>query len=141
MHYTWTIFADLVYCNRHQLCQNGGICLNSAEGNYTCQCPAGFKGPNCEHRLTHCGEEPCQNGAKCIQVREEFIQFCIHILFVKKQNGFHCECPEKGGIFGRFCQVRAPRGCQGENVRKRGKRSQLSLLPKNVLYHKSSFLG
>jgi hypothetical protein len=43
-------------------------------------------------------------------------------LFVKKPNGFHCECPAEKGIFGRFCQVRAPRGCQVENVRKMGTR-------------------
>jgi hypothetical protein len=36
--------------------------------------------------------------------------------FPKDPDGFHCECPE-GPIFGRFCQVRAPEGCQGENVR------------------------
>jgi hypothetical protein len=59
-------------------------------------------------------------------------------MFVKKPNGFHCECPEEGGIFGRFCQVRAPRGCQGENVRKMGKRlllrSVVFVARKNLTY-------
>jgi hypothetical protein len=63
-------------------------------------------------------------------------------LLVKKPNGFHCECPEKKGIFGRFCQVHAPRGCQGENVRKMSKRSLLRSRQKNVSYKKKpSFLG
>jgi hypothetical protein len=49
-----------------------------------------------------------------------------YLVCFKKLNGFHCECPEKGGIFGRFCQVRAPRGCQGENVRKMATRHFVS---------------
>ena len=32
-------------------CQNGGTCVNSADGlSYTCTCAAGYTGTNCESK-------------------------------------------------------------------------------------------
>lgn len=33
---------------RHQPCRNGGTCVNTSPGNYTCYCVPGFYGKNCE---------------------------------------------------------------------------------------------
>jgi len=68
---------DLVFCTKNSPCQNGGICQNNAEGNYTCKCIPGFGGRNCERKLTKCEEEPCYNGAKCIPVSSEAIIFYL----------------------------------------------------------------
>uniref|UniRef100_A0A915MCX2 Uncharacterized protein n=1 Tax=Meloidogyne javanica TaxID=6303 RepID=A0A915MCX2_MELJA len=88
---------DLVFCTKNSPCQNGGICQNNAEGNYTCKCIPGFGGRNCERKLTKCEEEPCYNGAKCIP------SFSY--------PGFRCSCSSILGLFGRFCEIKAPNGC------------------------------
>nr|CAD2177375.1 unnamed protein product [Meloidogyne enterolobii] len=88
---------DLVFCTKNSPCQNGGICQNNAEGNYTCKCIPGFGGRNCERKLTKCEEEPCYNGAKCIP------SFSY--------PGFRCLCPSLLGLYGRFCEIKAPNGC------------------------------
>ncbi|MEQ2257268.1 hypothetical protein ILYODFUR_033039, partial [Ilyodon furcidens] len=33
-------------------CQNGGTCMESSNSTYTCTCPEGFKGKNCEVEIT-----------------------------------------------------------------------------------------
>jgi hypothetical protein len=45
-------------------CQNGGTCENEWE-SYTCHCPAGFTGVNCEVNIDDCAGDPCLNGATC----------------------------------------------------------------------------
>uniref|UniRef100_A0A914MPT7 EGF-like domain-containing protein n=1 Tax=Meloidogyne incognita TaxID=6306 RepID=A0A914MPT7_MELIC len=89
---------DLIFCSKNSPCQNGGICQNNAEGNYTCKCRPGYGGINCERVLNNCEEEPCYNGAKCIN------------LF--SPPGFRCLCPPSLGLFGRFCEIKAPNGCR-----------------------------
>uniref|UniRef100_A0A1I8C2S0 EGF-like domain-containing protein n=1 Tax=Meloidogyne hapla TaxID=6305 RepID=A0A1I8C2S0_MELHA len=89
---------DLIFCSKNSPCQNGGICQNNAEGNYTCKCKPGYGGINCERQLNNCEEEPCYNGAKCIN------------LF--SSPGFRCECPPSLGLYGRFCEIKAPNGCK-----------------------------
>ncbi|KAI8520644.1 hypothetical protein Bbelb_003980 [Branchiostoma belcheri] len=46
-------------------CQNGGTCINM-ENAYRCQCPAQFKGVNCDTER-NCFNFPCQNGGTCIE--------------------------------------------------------------------------
>ncbi|MFO0761484.1 MAG: DNRLRE domain-containing protein [Byssovorax sp.] len=41
-------------------CQNGGACVDSANG-YTCQCPAGTSGVNCEQVTCPCAVDPKWN--------------------------------------------------------------------------------
>ncbi|VVC88877.1 unnamed protein product, partial [Leptidea sinapis] len=44
-------------------CKNGGIC-RSVEGSateYTCRCPIGFHGANCDEKLDPCESNPCGN--------------------------------------------------------------------------------
>uniref|UniRef100_A0A3B5MCN4 EGF-like domain-containing protein n=1 Tax=Xiphophorus couchianus TaxID=32473 RepID=A0A3B5MCN4_9TELE len=43
-------------------CFNGGTCLEAVGGGYSCRCPDGFTGSNCEKRLDQCSSGPCANG-------------------------------------------------------------------------------
>lgn len=43
--FSW-MFKDYDECVQNP-CVNGGTCYNN-EGSYTCYCPAGWTGPNCE---------------------------------------------------------------------------------------------
>lgn len=44
---------------------NGGTCKSTAPDRYTCTCPEGFGGANCDVVLNPCATEPCANGGKC----------------------------------------------------------------------------
>ncbi|KAH3829240.1 hypothetical protein DPMN_131234 [Dreissena polymorpha] len=45
-------------------CQNGATCVNGL-AQYTCQCVAGWNGPNCQTDIDECATLPCKNGATC----------------------------------------------------------------------------
>ncbi|XP_050442587.1 neurogenic locus protein delta-like [Adelges cooleyi] len=55
---------DLNYCTNHAPCKNGGTCLNTGQGLYTCLCPPGFTGPECNSGLTK-GQD-CSTGMTCL---------------------------------------------------------------------------
>lgn len=78
---------DLNYCTHHSPCRNGGICKNTGQGSYTCDCPSGFMGTNCEVEVNNCEQQPCANGGTCKTVGE----------------GYVCDCPE--GFTGRRCDI------------------------------------
>lgn len=79
---------DLNYCTRHQPCKNNATCRNTGHGQYTCDCPDGYTGTNCEIRVQNCSLQPCLNGASCTDIPE---------------GDFNCICPD--GFNGRYCQV------------------------------------
>lgn len=56
---------DLNYCTNHHPCQNGATCTNTGQGSYTCTCPPGFVGNNCEVEVNECDSSPCRNGGSC----------------------------------------------------------------------------
>jgi FG-GAP-like repeat/EGF-like domain/TGF-beta propeptide len=58
-------------------CQNGGSCVNGWDG-YTCSCPAGFQGANCETAIPAgpCAPAPCQNGGICIEGASNYTCQC-----------------------------------------------------------------
>lgn len=62
------VIVDLNFCTNNRPCQNGGTCTNTGEGAYTCTCPIGFTGKNCETEVDNCRIQPCENGGTC-QVR------------------------------------------------------------------------
>ncbi|XP_076814212.1 sushi, von Willebrand factor type A, EGF and pentraxin domain-containing protein 1-like isoform X2 [Clavelina lepadiformis] len=55
-------------------CQNGE-CQPSAAG-YICNCYPGYTGGNCEIDVDECAENPCENGANCTDLINEFSCSC-----------------------------------------------------------------
>ncbi|XP_038056532.1 neurogenic locus notch homolog protein 1-like isoform X2 [Patiria miniata] len=88
---------DLRYCSSNQPCRNGGTCLDSEDGNYTCQCVLDFTGITCETAtILHLCEEDCHNNGTCQEMERDVYQ---------------CQCSE--GFTGTNCQVAESRGLQG----------------------------
>ena len=40
--------ADSLFCENENPCVNGGICTYLGNSQYTCDCPLGYNGTNCE---------------------------------------------------------------------------------------------
>ncbi|MCL4135058.1 UNVERIFIED_CONTAM: hypothetical protein GTU68_054201, partial [Idotea baltica] len=69
---------DLNYCTNHSPCKNGATCFNTKPGSYSCQCPSGFNGTNCEILKDSCSNAPCQNGGTCLDTGNEGFSFrCV----------------------------------------------------------------
>ncbi|KAK2555579.1 Neurogenic locus notch-like protein 2 [Acropora cervicornis] len=65
-------------------CQNNGVCSGNLS-SYSCRCPNGFKGFNCE-AVDHCYRGPCLNNGSCIN----------------SVDGYQCDCLK--GFQGPTCQ-------------------------------------
>ncbi|KAK2822305.1 hypothetical protein Q5P01_022370 [Channa striata] len=57
-------------------CLHGGKCLPQGTG-YSCYCPQGFAGENCEIDVDDCQSEPCENGGTCIDKIDSFLCLCL----------------------------------------------------------------
>lgn len=79
---------DLNYCTNHKPCKNGATCFNTKPGSYSCQCPPGFRGTNCEVTNHTCATDPCKNGGTCLDTGND---------------GFVCQCPT--GFTGQYCHI------------------------------------
>ncbi|XP_022100979.1 neurogenic locus notch homolog protein 1-like isoform X1 [Acanthaster planci] len=79
-------------------CINGGKCLedNLAMGGYTCSCPSGYSGQNCE--IGPCDVNPCENDGQCA-------------INSTSNTGYTCTCGR--GFSGPQCETVAP--CQMDN--------------------------
>lgn len=77
---------DLNYCTNHKPCRNGGTCFNTGPGSYTCSCPPGYNGTDCEHKTDDCRGQ-CLNGGTCT------LNGTLH----------KCECAP--GFHGTYCQI------------------------------------
>lgn len=49
---------------------------DSTQGNYTCDCPLGYSGRNCEILASLCTTNPCTNGGTCIQGPSGYMCIC-----------------------------------------------------------------
>lgn len=93
---------DLNFCTNHKPCHNGGSCSNTGQGSYTCKCPPGFTGNDCEIKVSDCSVQPCMNNGSCIDDQHG------------QGSGYKCQC--KYGWVGKHCenqtQTCASKPCQ-----------------------------
>ena len=74
------------YCSVYgNPCKNGGSCMSSSTNTFYCKCPSHYTGILCEELSDHCHNQPCKNGATCINIH----------------NDFYCQCPQN--FVGRRC--------------------------------------
>ena len=57
----WSVFdlSDLSVCSEQQPCQHGATCVMEDSGDYTCLCPEGFHGRNCQLKVGPCHQRRC----------------------------------------------------------------------------------
>lgn len=114
------------YCTNHRPCQNGGTCHNTGQGSFTCVCPPGFTGTECDIQMSDCENQPCLNGGMCHDYPSEkryecdchkgwsgrhceektivcAEKPCAHGTCKDTASGFVCTCP--GGYSGRNCDI------------------------------------
>ncbi|XP_068717618.1 uncharacterized protein [Montipora capricornis] len=70
-------------CNVKKPCKNGAQCINLV-GGYSCKCPDGFKGKNCDQDINECLSSPCKNGARCTNTAGGYTCKCIGGWFTGK---------------------------------------------------------
>ncbi len=121
-------------------CANGGTCQDGID-SYTCTCPAGYSGTNCETNIDDCSPNPCLNGGACADGVNSFTCDCSGTGFTGAtcetdidecasnpcQNGGTCsntngdyECTCVAGWEGKNCDVNidecASNPCQNDGV-------------------------
>ena len=57
---------DLNPCAHLSPCKDEGVCSNEGPNQYSCACPSGYTGMNCEEDIDECKMSPCANQATCI---------------------------------------------------------------------------
>lgn len=54
---------------------NNGTCVDGIN-TYTCLCPPGYTGSNCQFRINECDSNPCLNGATCSDRLGSYLCHC-----------------------------------------------------------------
>ncbi|CAA79620.1 glp-1/Notch intracellular domain [Caenorhabditis elegans] len=84
-------FPDIQSC-KYNPCVNNATCIDLKNSGYSCHCPLGFYGLNCEQHLL-CTPTTCANGGTCEGV-----------------NGvIRCNCPN--GFSGDYCEIKDRQLC------------------------------
>lgn len=93
--------SDINECVMLSPCQHDGVCLN-LPGLFKCECPDQFTGNFCESfRLITCENEPCKNGATCVDVTDPKTGNNYTCICVPGYEGSVCDTPYCSG---RKCQ-------------------------------------
>ena len=67
MHYCNKLFIYVDQCESDP-CLNGGTCNSTTDLTFTCDCPTGYTGNQCQ-KVT-CALDPCLNGGTCTEIGE-----------------------------------------------------------------------
>ena len=57
-------------------CDHDATCNNLLD-NYTCDCPAGYEGYDCEIDTDDCSPDPCESGSTCVDLVDDFACECL----------------------------------------------------------------
>ncbi|GFO13859.1 hypothetical protein PoB_004036400 [Plakobranchus ocellatus] len=58
------------------VCKNGGVCRNSL-GSFSCSCPFGTTGRQCDQRYPVCHLRPCQHQGTCVETASGSLCLCM----------------------------------------------------------------
>lgn len=100
---------DLNYCTNHKPCKNGGTCTNTGQGSYTCACPAGFGGTDCDVVVDDCAHQPCLNGGTCSGPSANYTCSCPAGFRGSRCESAASTCSERPCVNGGTC-ISGPNG-------------------------------
>lgn len=94
--------SDLFVCAEQQPCQNGATCLMEDSGKYTCVCPEGFHGTNCQLKAGPCHQRRSGPVPVLTPISTSTLDLCSQ---TQKFRRFHDLTPDRYKILPVFCQV------------------------------------
>ena len=72
---------DIDECASSPCMHAGSECVDRVDGFY-CRCAPGYTGPTCETELDECLSQPCRNGAKCLDLINEYDYESVFLLLL-----------------------------------------------------------